>query len=61
MDAVYFFGDECFVWDESQAKSNKRKHGVAFEEACEVFCDPFRQGGEASSEDEYREFVLGFF
>jgi len=60
MDAVYFFGDESFVWNENKAKSNTRKHGVSFEEACEVFFDPFRQVGEASSENEYREFVLGF-
>jgi len=60
MDRIYFLNDECFTWDENKAKSNKRKHGVTFEEACEVFFDPFRQGGEASSENEYREFMLGF-
>ncbi len=60
MDAIYFLGDEGFVWNENKAKSNKRKHGVSFEEACEAFFDPFHQLGEASSENEYREFVLGF-
>lgn len=60
MDSIYFVGDEGFVWNENKAKSNKRKHNVSFEEACEVFFDPFRQVGEASSENEYREFVLGF-
>lgn len=30
-----------FEWDEAKAKSNKRKHGVSFEDAMLVFADPF--------------------
>ena len=30
-----------FEWDPSKAASNKRKHGVSFEEAAECFQDPF--------------------
>lgn len=30
-----------FVWNRDKAESNLRKHGVAFEEACETFFDPF--------------------
>lgn len=29
-----------FEWDPSKARSNKRKHGVSFEEASTVFGDP---------------------
>lgn len=29
-----------FEWDPSKAASNKRKHGVSFEEAAECFQDP---------------------
>ncbi len=29
-----------FTWDPRKAASNKRKHGVAFEEAVTVFADP---------------------
>jgi len=29
-----------FEWDESKNLSNQRKHGVSFEEACQVFRDP---------------------
>ena len=29
-----------FEWDPAKAASNKRKHGVAFEEAAECFRDP---------------------
>lgn len=32
-----------FVWDGGKAESNLRKHGVSFEEACEIFFDPFIQ------------------
>jgi uncharacterized protein len=32
------FGD--FEWDSVKADANLRKHGVSFEEACEVFDDP---------------------
>lgn len=30
-----------FEWDEAKAKSNLRKHGVAFEDALLAFTDPF--------------------
>ena len=29
-----------FEWDETKNLSNRRKHGVSFEEACQVFRDP---------------------
>lgn len=29
-----------FVWDEHKATQNLRKHGVTFDEAATVFCDP---------------------
>ncbi|ASX26988.1 BrnT family toxin [Candidatus Williamhamiltonella defendens] len=30
-----------FSWDETKNKMNQRKHGVSFEEAMQVFNDPF--------------------
>jgi uncharacterized protein len=30
-----------FEWDRSKAETNKRKHGVTFEVAMQVFSDPF--------------------
>jgi len=33
--------DVKFTWDKIKAKSNKRKHGVSFEEATTVFYDDF--------------------
>ena len=29
-----------FEWDRAKAASNRRKHGIAFEEATSVFADP---------------------
>ena len=31
-----------FSWDEEKAESNKRKHGISFETAMQVFFDPYR-------------------
>lgn len=38
----------------------KRKLDVTFEEASEVFFDPFYQTGDASSNNEKREFIIGY-
>jgi uncharacterized DUF497 family protein len=61
MDIIYRLQDVEFEWDENKAQGNLEKHGVAFEEAAEVFFDPFYQAGDAStSDDEEREFILGY-
>lgn len=49
-----------FEWDANKAESNFFKHGVTFEEAAEVFLDPFYVVGDASANEEDREFVLGY-
>jgi uncharacterized DUF497 family protein len=36
--ATVVLGD--FEWDSAKAQTNRRKHGVAFEEAMECFLDP---------------------
>jgi len=33
-----------FEWDPQKNETNKRKHGISFEEACEVFEDPLHIG-----------------
>lgn len=40
-----------FEWDEAKAKSNRRKHGVRFEDAMLVFADPFAMAEQDRSED----------
>jgi len=34
---VHNLQDKKFIWDENKHISNKRKHGVSFEEASSVF------------------------
>ena len=60
MDIIYQFQGVEFAWDEEKARSNIANHGVTFAEAAEVFFDPFYQGGDASTEDEAREFLIGY-
>jgi hypothetical protein len=44
----------------SNALSNIDKHGVTFEEAAEVFLDPFYQSGDATVNEEIRNFIIGY-
>jgi len=49
-----------FEWDDNKAKANLAKHGVTFEEAAEVFFDPFYRQGDASIDQEQRDFIMGY-
>ena len=62
MDIIYQLQGVEFEWDEEKARSNIANHGVTFEEAAEVFFDPFYQSGDATPADvhEQRDFVLGY-
>ncbi len=49
-----------FEWDPEKAAGNLEKHGITFEEACEVFFDPFLLAEDASREPfEARMAVIG--
>lgn len=51
-----------FEWDDAKNLANQRKHGVSFEEACEVFADDAGQleiFDEAHSDTEDRFITLG--
>ncbi len=47
-----------FTWDPRKAASNKKKHGVSFEEAATVFGDPLALAVEDAVEPE-RTLLLG--
>ena len=51
-----------FEWDPAKASSNKKKHGVSFDEAQTVFYDDFAVQffDEEGSESEDRFLMLGF-
>ena len=50
-----------FEWDKSKATSNKRKHGISFEEAQSVFYDDFaiQFFDDENSDVEDRFLILG--
>jgi uncharacterized protein len=49
-----------FEWDETKASSNKRKHGVSFDDAMHVFADPYALSEQDRVEDgELRWQTLG--
>ena len=60
MDIIYRLQGLEFEWDEDKALSNIAKQGVTFEEAAEAFFDPFYQYGDASADDEQRDFIIGY-
>ena len=61
MNITYQLQGILFEWNETKAKINIRKHGVTFEEAAEVFFDPFYQTGDASTDEgEARDFIIGY-
>ena len=51
-----------FIWNRLKAETNKRKHGITFEKATEVFDDPFfvEEYDEENSENEDRYNIVGF-
>lgn len=60
MDKFFGLQDIEFEWDEEKYAVNLRKHKVTFEEAAEVFFDDLCKFGDASVEEEAREFIIGF-
>jgi hypothetical protein len=50
-----------FTWNAEKARSNRRKHGVSFEEALTVFAHPLARihDDPQHSEGERREIIVG--
>ena len=59
MDVRYLSQGIAFVWDQDKAHRNPHKHGVTFEQATEVFFDPFLRVVDASRNQEARDAVIG--
>lgn len=60
-DVRHILQDCVFTWDASKAAANVRKHGVRFEEACEVFFDPlYEMEEDPSSKGDQRWRIVGF-
>jgi uncharacterized protein len=51
-----------FEWDPAKATANRRRHGVSFEQAAELFADPMARSlfdAEHSTPEETRWITLG--
>ena len=59
MDRRYELNGIMFAWDESKARKNLVKHEIMFEQAAEVFFDPFFRVIDASPDAESRDAVIG--
>lgn len=59
MEYEYLRQGQRFVWDNAKAAANLEKHGIDFEEACEVFFDPFLRLEDASVPNETRDAAIG--
>ncbi len=53
--------ESIFEWDEDKNRSNKKKHGVGFEDAILIFDDPYllEKYDFKHSDDEDRFFAIG--
>lgn len=58
MDAHFLFAGQRFRWDLEKAQSNFMKHGVRFEQACEVFLEPLKHLFDATPGDETRDAAM---
>jgi len=60
MDIEYELRGIRFRWNEDKAKLNIKNHdGVSFEQAAQIFFDPFVRHMDASRNHEKREAALG--
>ena len=48
-----------FEWDDNKSSSNKKKHGIDFEDAKRLWDDPSRVDIRASFSDEERFIIIG--
>jgi hypothetical protein len=61
MDIRYELNGTAFLWNAEKARENVLKHvGITFEQAAEVFFDPFFRLVDASRSHEARSAVIGY-
>lgn len=59
MDVEYELRGIRYRWDAEKARRNIEKHGVTFEQAAQVFFDPFVRYENASENGEQRDGAVG--
>jgi uncharacterized protein len=58
---VYFYTLMEFEYDPAKSETNKKKHGIDFEEAQDLWFDPDSKGFVAKSDDEDRFAIVATF
>jgi uncharacterized DUF497 family protein len=53
------YAGQRFRWDPAKALANFAKHGIRFEQACEVFFDPFVRILDTTADEQSRDAALG--
>ncbi len=60
MNVYFVLNGITFVWDDGKARINPTNHdGISFQQAAEVFFDPFLVVVDASRNEEARDAVIG--
>ena len=60
MKIEYFLNGIRFEWDSKKSESNLHKHRILFENACEIFFDPFLRMMEPEIQNgQIREAIIG--
>src|SRR5687767_10205639 len=59
MDTRFESHGITFIWDNTKAAANLRKHGIPFEQATEAFFDPFLKMVGASRREQARDAIIG--
>ncbi|WP_293370952.1 BrnT family toxin [Nevskia sp.] len=61
MDVRHELNGIRFIWNDEKARLNVVNHdGITFQQAAEVFFDPFMVVEDASRNDEARDAAIGF-
>jgi uncharacterized protein len=56
----FVFRGVTFEWDADKAASNRQRHGIPFELACEAFFDPFLRIVDIDEVTEARYAAIGY-
>ena len=57
---LYSYHGYQFTWDVEKAEKNRKKHGIAFEDACQAVINPIQLVEDASHQEEERWGIVSY-
>ncbi|MFL3624773.1 BrnT family toxin [Xanthomonas campestris pv. raphani] len=60
MDEHFEYQGTTFTWNREKARKTERKRGIQFQQAAEVFFDPYVRLVDATRNDETRDAAIGY-